>query len=168
MVADLGTKVRVELSTDSIDSAISYCDGIDIFEDVSSMLTNIKDDIQSGAEDGIREVAEFNQSLQEDFITSNGSIMSGNLVSTILIDETSSTEFFIGTFLDYAKYVEYGRGAVFPITAKYLHYFTKEGDEVFSKSSKPAEPRPFVQPAFERTEAEAVSIIEGAINNAID
>jgi len=167
MVDDLGTIVRVELSTDSIDATISYCEGIDIFEEIGGMLTTLKDDIQSGAEDGIEDVADKTKSLQEDFITSNGSIVTGELIGSITVDATSSTEYYIGTPLDYAKYVEYGRGAVVPVNASILH-FEIDGDDVFTNYSGPSQRKPFVEPAFQQINSEAVNIIDEAINNAIN
>lgn len=167
MVADLGTIVRVEISKDGIDSAIDFCESNDVLGDIASMLSDLKADIETGAEIGIENLAEKNQSLQEDFITSNGSIVSGNLVSSILIDEYSSTEYYIGTFVDYAKFVEEGRGPVYPVSKKAL-YFQIGGTDVFAKSVRPAKARPFVEPAFRQTENIAIETIEEAINNVIN
>jgi len=167
MVADLGTIVKVEVSTDSINSAIDLCDDSEIFGDLGSILFNLKTDIELAAEDGLKTLAENNKSYQEDFISSNGSIVTGGLINSIMVDETSDKEYYIGTFLDYAYYVEYGRGPVVPVTAKVLH-FEIDGEDIFTHYSGPAEPRPFVAPAFEKTESEAISVIEEAINNVIN
>jgi hypothetical protein len=69
------------------------------------------------------------------------------LNASIKILEETPEMIILGSELHYAVYVEYGRGPVVPINAKFLHFVTKDGKEVFTKYVGPAEPRPFLEPA---------------------
>lgn len=80
-------------------------------------------------------------------VQNNTSIVSGDLHASIQVFRVGELEGDVGTDLDYAEWVEYGRGPVVPVNAKFLHFFTKDGKEIFTKFVGPAEPRPFMEPA---------------------
>lgn len=168
MVEGLDTTINVELETDNIDEAISYCNSNSAISGVGDILSDIKSTIEEASQEGVRLAAEDNKSMQELWIQQNNSIVTGNLLSSITIYQNSDTSWTVVPEADYAYYVEFGRGPVRPVSAKALHFFV-EGEEVFTKYSGPSMPKPFVQPSFEVTENNnASTIIMEAINNAIN
>lgn len=74
-------------------------------------------------------------------------VYTGELNASIGILEAGPNFIVVGSRLPYAGYIEYGRGPVRPVNAKFLHYFTKDGKEIFSTYSKATEPSPFLEPA---------------------
>lgn len=167
MSEDLKTTITVEIDDSSLDEAIEFCNGFDFLEEVSNIFTEIKNGIKTGASDGVSELAEVNQSFQEMWISMNGSIVTGNLIGSIIINQESNLSYSILPEPDYAWYVEKGRGEVRPVTKKVLHFYI-DGQEIFTRYSSPAKPRPFVEPAFNQTEDKAIEVIEEAIMNVID
>jgi hypothetical protein len=88
-------------------------------------------------------VAEARSNLQN-----NTNINSGTLLSSIRILDEGKNFIVIGTDLDYAEYIEYGRGPVIPINGEWLHWIDKQtGKDVFAKFAKAVEPMPFLEPA---------------------
>ena len=118
-----GHKASMEYLSD----LISTIDG-----DLEQALVILGDDI----------ISEARSNLQN-----NAHVYTGELNASIGILESGKNYIVVGTQLPYAWYIEYGRGPVRPINAKFLHYFTKDGKEVFSKFSKATEPSPFLEPA---------------------
>ena len=62
----------------------------------------------------------------------------------------------------YWKYVEGGRGPVYPIRAKALHFFI-EGKEIFVKSVGPAQANPFVSRAIQTSMGRTQNLLDVAI-----
>ena len=76
------------------------------------------------------------------------SIDRGHLLASIeILDEDVGKYVTVGTTVPYAEFVEFGRGPIRPVNAKVLHFFLKDGTEVFTTYAGPAEPRPFLEPA---------------------
>ncbi|GEM_PF-1980839 len=90
-------------------------------------------------------LAEARSNLQN-----NSSVVTGELVGSLKIFDVTENSVEFGSDLPYAAYVEFGRGPVNPVNKKFLHFFTKDGKEVFTKHVGPAEPRPFLEPAILR------------------
>lgn len=88
------------------------------------------------------------QQLQQESLSKYGSIVTRNLFDSINITGGGNTR-DIGTDVFYAKYVNDGRGPVFAKNAKCLHFITKGGVEVFTKSVGPASPRPYIDDSDE-------------------
>jgi len=81
-------------------------------------------------------------------VGNNQSIDRGTLIFSIrILEEDYGKSVTIGTDAPYAEYIEFGRGPVRPVNAEVLHFFTKDGNEVFTKYSGPTEPQPFLEPA---------------------
>ena len=80
-------------------------------------------------------------------LQNNTHVYTGDLNASIRILGEAKESITVGTDIPYAGYIEYGRGPVRPINAKFLHFFTKDGKEVFTKFSKATEPSPFLEPA---------------------
>ena len=89
-------------------------------------------------------VAEARSNLQN-----NTNIDSGTLLSSIRILEEGNDFIIIGTDVDYAGYIEYGRGPVRPLKeGGWLHWIDKTtGKDVFAKFANAVEPSPFMDPA---------------------
>jgi hypothetical protein len=80
-------------------------------------------------------------------VQNNLSIVTGDLNASIQVLRIGALEGEVGTELEYAEFVEYGRGPVVA-TDKPLHWIDKEtGEDRFAWSVGPAEPQPFMEPA---------------------
>lgn len=155
------------MKTEQIDDAITLCNSNPIFDEIANMITELKEDITDAANEGLREAAEDNRDLQAMFITINRSIVTGGLIQSIVVNEESETSFSIVPEAEYANFVEEGRGEVRPVSAKVLHW-VDYGENIFRMYSGPSRPRPFVEPAFERTDGgRAIKFIEEAISNVL-
>lgn len=167
MSGDLETRIKIEMKTDQIDSAINLCKSNSLFGEIGDMISEFKENVTNAAQEGLREAAEDNQDLQTMFITINKSIVKGSLIQSIVVNEESETSFTIVPEADYANIVENGRGEVHPVSARVLHW-VDYGEDIFRMYSGPAQPKPFVEPAFERTDnGRAVKFIEEAISNVL-
>ena len=114
-------------SMEYLSSLVASIDG-----DLDQALIILADDI----------ISEARSNLQN-----NQHVYTGELNASIEITEQGKGYVVVGTKIPYAWYIEYGRGPVRPINAKFLHYFTKDGKEIFSKFSAATEPSPFLEPA---------------------
>lgn len=70
-------------------------------------------------------------------------VRTGVLAGSIHAEQLSSSSWFVGTDIDYAIYVENGRGVVRPKNAKVLHWF--DGGDVFAMRAGPTKPNKFVE-----------------------
>ena len=167
---ELDTSVNVKLDTTELDDLIQFLKDDPNFKPAVSIAEKFKKGIENGAKNGARKIAETDKSLQELAIASNATFTNSNggLLRSISIESKSDNSYVIGTTIAhfYPLCVEKGRREVRPVRAKVLHWFTLSGNEVFSKYSKPAPPRPFVKPAFEETSRRASDIVKMEIYNA--
>jgi len=102
------------------------------------------------------EVGKMLQGLGQDVVMqakenvgNNQTIDRGTLIFSIrILEEDLPRSVTVGTDAPYAEYIEFGRGPVRPLKPDgFLHYFTKDGEEIFSKYSGPTEPQPVLEPA---------------------
>ena len=165
---ELDTEVNVNLNTDELDELIEVLGNDPIFQPAVEIAQRYKNGIMEGAKTGAKTIAQVDKSLQELAIATNATMFSDKLLNSIEITEESEINYIIGTNIThfYPLCVEKGRREVRPIRAKFLHWFTLSGTEIFSKYSSPAPPRPFVKPAFEETSNRAVDIVKEEIYNA--
>ena len=165
---ELDTRVNVTLNTDELDELIDLLSDEPVLKPALIIALRYKNGIKEGSKIGAQKIAQTVKSLQELSIATNATIFNGNLLNSIEIEDESETSYIIGTTIAhfYPLCVEKGRREVRPINAKYLHWFTLSGEEIFSKYSSPAPPRPFVKPAFEQTESRAGDIVKEGIYNA--
>lgn len=88
-------------------------------------------------------VSEAQSNLQN-----NMNINTGELLASIRILNEEGLKGEVGTDVEHAWYIEYGRGPVVPVHAKMLHWIDKDtGEDVFSMYAGPTEPMPFMEPA---------------------
>ena len=153
---ELDTEISVEVETDDIDNALDLCDEY-FLEDISKYLEDIKEGVEKGSSKAVSDLATRNRSFQQQLITDLGEhpYASGMLGSSIVEEEQDEYTWLIGTRINhiYPMAVEYGRDAVEPVNKKVLFFYALSGEPVFTMKSGPAEPRPFVEPAFEKTES---------------
>ena len=128
---------EIDISIQGVDEASA------MFEEVAEKVEKIKQTLPQQLADEI--ISEARSNLQN-----NTSVVSADLLNSIGVLEETDDSITVGTELEYAQYVEYGRGPVTATNAKALHFFTKDGKEIFTKSVGPAEPRPFFWPAVQR------------------
>lgn len=100
----------------------------------------------------VRETAEKAKTIMQFYIVQGGHVRTWRLVGSIEVKKEGFASYFVGSEMPAEKdashsrayYIQKGRGEVRPKRAKYLHYFTKGGTEVFSKYSRPTAPDDFV------------------------
>jgi len=128
--------LSVEIKTRGHKASIEYLSSL-----ISEMDGTLSDALQTLG-DSI--VSEARSNLQ-----TNTNINSGTLLSSIRILDEGQNYIVVGTDLDYAEYIEYGRGPVRPLNEDgWLHWIDKRtGKDVFAKFAKATEPSPFLEPA---------------------
>jgi len=119
-------------------------------DDVNKLLHQLGNDI----------VAEARSNLQNE-----AHVYTGELNTSIRILNETKDSLEVGTDIPYAGYIEYGRGPVRPVNAQVLHFFTKDGKEVFTKFSKATEPSPFLEPAVISKTNKFVDIFAESMTN---
>ena len=152
---ELDTEISVEVETEELDTAMELCDEY-FTEDLKQYLEKIKEGVERGSEKGVKDIATRNRSFQQQLITDLGEhpYASGMLGSSITEEEQDEYTWLVGTRINhiYPMAVEYGRKEVVPVTAKVLFFYALTGEPVFTRYAGPAEPRPFVAPAYEKTD----------------
>ena len=141
----------------------------DVYEPLYETLDNLKTGLDDGSKEGVEDIANRNLSFQEQYINEVCDNPSGMLASSIDVEEQDEYTYLIGTMINhiYPMAVEYGRSEVYPIRAKALAFYY-DGELIFRKKVGPAKPRPFVAPAFEKTNDVAEEIMLRKIEIAID
>lgn len=80
-------------------------------------------------------------------------VRTGRLRSSIQIEMypvgSYVVEGTVGTDVEYAYWVHEGRGPVYPIRARVLHWVAPDGTEVFAPKAGPATGQPFLQRAMD-------------------
>lgn len=169
---ELYTDISIHTDTTDLDAIIGFDWGSPELDEAMSPLVDfakeIRNEIETASSETVKVLADRLRSLQELRIALNGNIAKGNLINSIKVEPISENEYFVGTDIAhfYPLCIEYGRGDVYPINFKYLHYFTLSGVEVFSKHSKPSKPYPFVAPSFESVVSDVESVFGGCLDNA--
>lgn len=67
----------------------------------------------------------------------------------------------------YAYWVINGRGWVYPVKAKWLHWITKNGEDVFAKQARPSAPNDFPGRGWERAQSHVEQIWGDAIEEIV-
>ena len=119
------------------------------FERTEDVLTYIKNNIESDFRDSLHILCETIVAEARSNLQNNTNIDSGHLLSSIRILEETDDYIILGTDVEYAAYIEYGRGPVRPLKeGGWLHWIDKSsGKDVFAKFANATEPSPFMEPA---------------------
>ena len=158
---ELDIGVEVELDTSDLDNAISIVGSNEYFADILvDELEKLREELNQNSDELAEDLAEKGKSFQQLAIGMNGTIASGALLNSIEIEADGERRYLVGTTINhfYPLVVEKGRGAVVPVRAKVLHFFTQSGDEVFTRYSKPFPGKPYVEPAYQQLLSEVDSI----------
>ena len=160
---ELDIGVSVELDTSELDNAISIVSSNEYFTDIGDELEKLKEDLNKNSDELAEQLAEKGKSLQQLAIGMNGTIASSDLLNSIEVEDDGERSYLVGTTINhfYPLVIENGRGAVVPVRAKMLHFFTQSGNEVFTKYSKPFPGKPYVEPAYQQLLSDADSIANG-------
>ena len=161
---ELDIGVEVELDSSDLDNAIDIVGSNEYFSDILiDELEQLKEELNQNSDELAEQLAEKSKSLQQLAIGMNGTIASGALLNSIEVEADGERRYLVGTTINhfYPLVVEKGRGAVVPIRAKVLHFFTQSGDEVFTRYSKPFPGKPYVEPAYQQLLSEVDSIANG-------
>lgn len=152
---ELDTEISAEVDTTELETAIGLCDEY-FTDDIREHLEQIKKGVEKGTGEGVKDIATRNRSFQQQLITDLGEhpYASGMLGSSIVEEEQDEYTWLVGTRINhiYPMAVEYGRGPVEPVNAKALFFYSLSGEPVWTKHVGPAEPRPFVAPAYDKTD----------------
>ena len=156
--------IGVELDTTDLDNAINIVGNNEYFADIlSDELEQLKEELNQNSDKLAEDLAEKAKSFQQLAIGMNGTIASGALLNSIELEADGERRYLVGTTINhfYPLVVEKGRGAVVPVRAKVLRFFTQSGDEVFTRYSKPFPGKPYVEPAYQQLLSEVDSIANG-------
>lgn len=68
----------------------------------------------------------------------------------------------------YASWVNFGNGPgrggrIYPVSAKALHFFLPSGQEIFAKSVKVSEPKPFMSNAYEELQQQGAAAMKASL-----
>lgn len=152
---ELDTEISVEIDTSELEEALSLCD-VNFTDEIKEELDKIKTGIEKGSEEGVKDIAVRNRSFQQQLITDLGEhpYASGMLGSSITEEQQDEYTWLVGTRIAhiYPMAVEKGRKGFEAQPGKVLWFYALSGDIVFTKKVGPAEPRPFVAPAYDKTE----------------
>ena len=161
---ELDTDIEADLDLTELDELISNDDPV--FEPLKTIAGDIKKAIENGTKRGVLELAKRNVSWQEEFINTNCDNPSGMLASSITYTG-SEYSYTTGTRINdiYPMSIEYGHKEIVPVRAKALAFYY-EGELIFRKRVRKTDPRPFVAPAYERTDKVADELIVREIGHA--
>lgn len=82
-------------------------------------------------------------------LQNNRAIVSGDLMNSLKVFDEGKYTIEFGSDKDYAFWVEYGRGPVFPVNKKVLHWVDPEtGKDVFARYSGPTTGIHFMESAM--------------------
>ena len=152
--SELDTEISVDVETTDLDNIINMDDPYGIIKDeVYVRAQNIKENIVQGSKNGVKTLANFNRSQQEQIIAMVCDNPSGMLASSINDEMLDEFTYLIGTIIKhiYPLSVEKGRKGFSVKPPRKALAFYIGGELIFRKSVGPAKPRPFVAPAYDRT-----------------
>jgi len=119
--------------------------------DINALGVDLADALVDFRDLSVEDLSETSKSYQKNAIMDLNAIQSKNLLQSISVMDKDTGFARVGTNVEYAQYVNEGRGPVVPIHAKALHYF-HNGMEIFSKRSGPADPKPYFENASNKFE----------------
>ena len=161
---ELDIGVSVELDATQLDEVINMVSSNEYFADILlDELEATKDELTKNSDELATQLAEYAKSLQQATIALNKTIASGALYDSIEIEADGERSYLVGTTINhfYPLCIEKGRGEVVPVRAKVLHFFTKTGEEVFTRKSRAFSGKPYVEPAYQKLLSDADSIANG-------
>lgn len=158
---ELDVFIDSDVDISGLDEIIEVCsedsDFAEIFEPAISQAEDWKNAIEEGNEQGLDITAnKIISAEQTEILDTSKHPYSQGILGTSIISEEQGTGRLIGTVINhiYPMSVEYGAD-IYPVNVSKLKFQTRDGNIVFA-SEVHQEPKPFVQPAFDRV----VNLIE--------
>ena len=174
-IPEITTTWNVTVHDEKLEDAIKLAESDKLIStagsDVLDRLHKTKNDLETMGHDVAKSISETQKSYQEQFIRMNGTIRSRKMLNSIEVTEDGMGTVHVGNtaFSDegfpYPLSIEHGRGPVYPVKAKLLRWWDKNGDVVFAKSAGPAKARPFVAPSQEYTLDDVDKIVDDLMKN---
>lgn len=162
-MSEFGHTISLDFHLDDIEPLSLPGEFQEVADCANNEVRNTMKILESNVPAILDNLAIDSQQLQQAALSSYGSIVTRNLFDSINITGGGNTR-DIGTDVFYAKYVNDGRGPVHAKNAKCLHFVTKGGVEVFTKSVGPAAPRPYIDDSDE----ELAPVIDELITEVIE
>ena len=110
------------------------------------------------------EAADFARRVMHDYAPKR----TGRLAESIVVQAPSELERAVGPTVEYASYVEYGRGWVYPVHARALRIPLESGEAIFRKSARPAAGRHFVDKTMFELRDALPQIAEKVLKEAVE
>ena len=178
--SQLDTLIEITFDEKDIDEAITIYGQDEAFSEVTDYLRKLRKAFLTASEQSAEDLSKRLVSFQQQIISEVCDNPSGMLSTSIEAKKETKYRYLVGTTINhiYPLALEYGRGEVRPIRAKALAFYAPdEGVMTFSKGvsgltfgkaehglifrmrSKPAKPRPFVAPAYNKVKAISKGVV---------
>lgn len=117
--------------------------------DHARAVSRIADIIPGQVNASLHKLANIVIARAQDYLMENDSVVTKVLYYSLQVLEETEFSITVGTALSYAYWVETGRGFVFPKReGGMLRWLDPEtGEYIYAKFARPADPRPFMEPA---------------------
>lgn len=153
---DLSTIITVESDTKGLEVLLNSK-----LESVQKVAQKKIDKLKSLEKETLTVLSDVFVSYQEEILSKH--IKSQTLINSIVIKKITENSNQIGVTatskdgFPYGNVLEYGRGAVYPVKKKSLHWY--DGGDVFAMRSSPAKADPFVAPSRKQLKQEVKRIV---------
>lgn len=162
-MSEFGHTISLDFHLDDIEEISLPGEFQEVADCANNEVLNTMKTLESNVPNILDQLAIDSQQLQQEALSKYGSIVTGKLYESISISGGGNTR-DIGTDLFYARYVNDGRGPVYAKNAKCLHFITKGGVEIFTKSVGPASPRPYIEDSSE----ELTTVIDELVTEVVE
>lgn len=161
-------KIIIDINTDQLNKPPIQLPSEyhDIQKAIEEDIQNTKHKLDTCTDKILPLLAHTSQTYQRSSLASHDSIITGSLSNSINIHQQGNAA-TIGTDKFYAEYVNDGRGPVKAINKQCLHFITKTGDEVFTKSVGPADPRPYLDDSSTRLDGQIDTVINNILGDIL-
>lgn len=167
---ELDTNIEVKVDTKELEDKqhLPFLDSYGGFTDYVKFMEKCLDATVTGSRKAAKEIAVRDRSFQQQFIRDVCDNPSGMLATSITEIQKGEYKWLIGTTINhiYPMSLEYGRKGFSAKDADALAFYYN-GELIFRKSVGPAEPRPFVAPAFKKVSSIANEIVATEIDTAL-
>lgn len=157
---DLRTTIIVEADTKGLEKLLGSN-----LKSVQKVAQKKIDKLKALEQETLTVLTDTFTSYQEEILSKH--TKSHTLINSIIIQKITQNSNRIGVTatskdgFPYGTVLEYGRGMVFPVEKKALHWY--DGGDVFAKSSAPVKPTPFVEPSRKKLKREVRRIVKGEL-----
>lgn len=137
------------------------------FEQLKAQLKKIQEGLEAAVDAGLKEAAERGAEVARTQRAYTSRSSSGLISKTVAYRQNALNHGIIAN-TNYASWVEFGNGPagsrIYPTKSSALHFFI-DGKEIFAKSVKASEPKPFMANALAFEQQNASDIVGQSITN---